>query len=63
MLGLRLGSASPESIEAQHLQSSMLELGWQHGDKKLADRVNDDTHVCRESRSVFTEDPRSNKRA
>ena len=41
-----LGRASPDSIEAQHLQSSLLELlGWQHGDQKLADRVNDDKHV------------------
>ena len=61
-LELCLGSASPDSIEAQHSQSSLQELlGWQHGDKKFADRASDDKHVQRESRNVFHDDPRSNK--
>ena len=64
ILEMCLGSASPESIEAQHLQSCLLQLlGWQHGDKKLTDHVNDDKIVERESRSVFDDDSRSNKRA
>ena len=43
---LCLANASPGSIEAQQLQSSVLEpLKWPHRGKKLADRVDDEKHV------------------
>ena len=62
ILELCLGSASPDRTEAQHSQTSLLELlGWQHVDKKFAVRANDERHVQRESGSVFNDDPHSNK--